>query len=204
VRLRQSLTGKSKFEVETPTVVAAVRGTIFSVAVAADGSSRVEVLEGKVALSPTRGGAGAIVSPGQESLIARDQAKASLQPLSEQAKADWRQQTSIVGPFLEVSAPAEGAQVEGGRCLVSGRAEPGVKLFINNSPVTLEKKGHFSFPLPLEPATTSITIKVRDEQGRETALIRNISRGAVRPPAQVTPPVSEATPPPPEGDGGQH
>jgi hypothetical protein len=199
VRIRQSLTGKSKFEVETPTVVAAVRGTIFSVAVAADGSSRVEVLEGKVALSPTLGGVETVVSPGQASQIADSpKSEAALQPMSAQEKADWQQQTSIVGPFLEVSAPLEGAAIAGGEGLVSGRTEPGAKLFINNSPATLDKKGHFSHNFALEPQADSITIRARDEQGRESVIIRNIIRGAAQPQAAENPPASPEPAPPTE------
>ena len=187
VRVRQALTGKSKFEVETPTVVAAIRGTIFSVEVGEDGASKIEVLEGKVALSPAAGGKGEIISPGQATLVAKG-AAADIRPLTEAEKSDWQLQTSMVGPFLEVSAPVEGAVVKGNTCLVEGRTERGVQLFIGRSPVTLKKKGRFSFSFPLEPQATSVTIRARDEQGRETTIIRNIVRESAPTPAETEPP----------------
>ncbi|MCU0609590.1 MAG: FecR domain-containing protein [Chitinispirillaceae bacterium] len=55
-------TSEKKFRIETPTAVAAIRGTIFRVDVGADSGTEVRVYEGKVAVGPgellQNGGAG--------------------------------------------------------------------------------------------------------------------------------------------------
>lgn len=51
------LTGKDEFKVQTPTAVAAVRGTDFEVALASDGSTMVAVSEGKVNVAGDSGSA---------------------------------------------------------------------------------------------------------------------------------------------------
>lgn len=50
-KVSRSVTGDSNYEVSTPTAVAGVRGTEFETAVGADGSVRVDVQEGAVAVA---------------------------------------------------------------------------------------------------------------------------------------------------------
>ena len=50
IRVLRMLSQQDKFEIQTPTATAGVRGTIFSVDVTADGTTAVQVYEGQVAL----------------------------------------------------------------------------------------------------------------------------------------------------------
>ena len=50
VNLKRKLPARSRLELETPAITAAVRGTVFEVSVAPNGTTVVEVLEGTVAV----------------------------------------------------------------------------------------------------------------------------------------------------------
>jgi len=176
VRLREALIGRSKFEVETPTVVAAVRGTVFSVAVAKDGTSQVEVLEGEVAVA-RRDGATATLTGGSETCIAPGQQALETQPLTSEELEQWRTQTSMIGPFLAVSSPADEVLVEEASCTVSGRVEPGAEVFVNGRQVEVSAKAEFLLTVPLEAGPNILAVSARDAAGRETTVVRTVTRG---------------------------
>ncbi|HUU55382.1 MAG TPA: FecR domain-containing protein [Armatimonadota bacterium] len=175
IRLREALTGKSKFEVETPTAVAAVRGTVFRVTVARDGSSTVSVWEGMVVVS---GGRGQEVVVGGGSMVALGVGEGEIaqRALSAEESEAWLAQTSIIGPFLFVEVPEEGATVEGGSCVVSGRTEPGVKVFVNEAPAAVSEKGEFSATVELSEGQYLIWVRARGTEGVETTVVREVSQ----------------------------
>jgi hypothetical protein len=175
VRVREALTGKSKFEVETPTVVAAVRGTVFSVAVAEDGTSQVEVLEGEVAVA-RRDGPGTILTGGSHSHFSPGQQAVETRPLAGDEMEAWMRQASLLGPFLAVNSPADGAVVTEPSCGVSGRAEPGAEVFVNGRAIEPSREAEFLTSVPLEPGPNTVAVTVRDSAGRETTLVRTVSR----------------------------
>jgi hypothetical protein len=177
LRLRQALTGKSKFEVETPTVVAAVRGTAFSVAVANDGTSEIEVFEGEVAVEG-RDGAATTLTAGSRTAVGAGQEAVETQPLTLEELAEWRAHASMVGPFLEVSSPADGVLVEQASCAVSGRAEPGCQVLVNGGTVDLSEQGEFSITVPLAAGVNTIVVTARDATNRETTLVLSVPRVA--------------------------
>jgi len=177
LRLRQALTGKSKFEVETPTVVAAVRGTVFSVAVAEDGTSDIEVLEGEVAVTG-RDGAATTLTGGSRTAIAPGQQAAETQPLSAEELEEWQRQICMIGPFLEVGSPTDGVLLEEASCTVSGRAEPGSQVLVNGSRVELSKQWEFSVTVPLAAGVNTIVVTARDSANREAMIVRTVPRVA--------------------------
>ena len=175
VRLREALTGRSKFEVETPTVVAAVRGTVFSVAVAQDGASQVEVLEGEVAVK-RRDGATATLTGGSHTSITPGQQGLETYPLSPEEMEQWAAQASMVGPFLLLTSPEEAAVFQDASCTVSGRVEPGAQVFVNRRQVEVSRQAEFSLTLPLETGPNVLVVSARDAAGRETTIVRNLTR----------------------------
>jgi hypothetical protein len=177
VRLRERLTGKSKFEVETPTVVAAVRGTVFSVAVGEDGASHVEVLEGEVAVAG-RDGAATTLTAGSRTVIAPGQEGLDTYPLTPEDVAQWHEQTSMLGPFLALESPEDGVLVEEVSCTVSGRSEAGVQVLVNGGAVDTSSEGRFSVAVPLEAGVNTLVVTARDAAGRETTVVRTVPRAA--------------------------
>ncbi len=175
IRLRQALTGKSKFEVETPTAVAAMRGTIFQVTVAEDGSSTVSVWDGMVAVSG-KGRQEVVVGGGSMATLVAGEGEIAQRALSAEESEAWLEQTSIIGPFLSVEIPKEGATVEGGSCVVSGRTEPGSKVFVNEAPAAVSEKGEFSATVELSEGQYLIWVRARGPEGTETTVVREVAQ----------------------------
>jgi hypothetical protein len=173
VRLRKALTGRSKFEVETPTAVAAVRGTIFRVMVAPDGSVEVSVWEGVVSVR-REGRQEVSVKSGSVASVPREGRAGAPRLLSDSEAYEWQAQSSIVGPFLVVHSPPDGMLCKSASCEVSGRAEPGCEVLVGDTPVALSKKGEFSLPIALYEERTAITVTARAKDGAETVIRREV------------------------------
>ena len=178
VRVRKAITGRSKFEVETPTVVAAVRGTVFSVAVDASGVSEVQVYEGQVSVVG-RDGAATTLTAGSRTAVAPRQGAAETQPLTAEEKEEWERHHCLIGPFLVVDSPTDGVLAETGSCTVSGRVERGAQVFVNTGPVELSKQGEFSLLVPLSAGINTIVVTARDPSGRENTIVRTVPRADV-------------------------
>ncbi|NIR01092.1 MAG: hypothetical protein GTN78_12975, partial [Gemmatimonadales bacterium] len=173
VRLRRALTGKSKFEVETPTTVAAVRGTIFRVAVSQGGAVEVSVWEGTVDVL-TEGRKEVSVASGRVASFAQRGQLVPARALTASEREEWEAESSILGPFLVVDAPTDGAVCKAAACEVAGRAEPGCEVFINHTAVGLSRDGSFSLTIALYENVNTITVTARAEDGSETAVVRKV------------------------------
>jgi hypothetical protein len=173
VRLRRALAGKSKFEVETPTAVAAVRGTVFRVTVHRDGRSEVSVWKGTVSVETEKGGA-VTVSDGA-SVVVGEAVGGGPEPMSEAEEEEWLGQTSVIGPFLEVDSPADGMTLETSSCAVSGRTEPDCTVTASGAVATVSKDGKFSTTIELAAGEQVIEVKATAPDGSETAIGRTIS-----------------------------
>ncbi len=173
VRIRKALTGKSKFEVETPTAVAAVRGTTFSVTVERDGTSQVTVWKGAVEVAGAKGGA--VVVSGGSSFTAGQAVGGAPQPMSEAEQEQWQQQTSMIGPFLAVEAPGDGATLASPSVTVSGRTEPDSELTVNGTTTAVSKEGHFSAAIELAAGAQTVEVRATAPDGSETVVGRRVS-----------------------------
>jgi hypothetical protein len=173
VRLRRALTGKSKFEVETPTAVAAVRGTIFRVTVHRDGTSEVSVWQGTVSVEAEKGGA-VTVSDGA-SLVVGQAIGGGPQPMTEAEQEQWYEQTSVIGPFLEVDSPADGMALETTSCAVSGRTEPDCTVTAGGVAAAVSREGKFSITVELAEGEQLVEVKATAPDGSETAISRTVT-----------------------------
>jgi hypothetical protein len=174
VRLREALSGRSQFEVETPTAVATVRGTVFSVAVRPDGTSTVSVWKGKVGVRAA-GRAEVTVSGGSQVTLTGGRSAPSPQPLTPGERREWLSQPSIVGPFLSVESPAEGATLDATTCTVSGRTEGDCEVFLNGAPVLLSDKAEFTATIELSSGEHRIDVMARAADGSETTVTRTVT-----------------------------
>ncbi len=93
------------FEVQTPSAVAGVRGTIFSVMVAADGSTVVSVQNGKVAVSAK--GESKTVHPRQEARSRAGERLTHLPKLSREEAQVWKEQEDWLQDQEELDKQAE-------------------------------------------------------------------------------------------------
>ncbi len=94
----------SRFEVRTPTALAAVRGTAFAITVEADGTTTVEVEEGLV--SVTSGGETVDVRPGQMTMVYPDQTPGPPKSVTHQKPTDTPAPTRTPAPS-ETPEPTE-------------------------------------------------------------------------------------------------
>lgn len=85
----------SRFEVRTPTALAAVRGTAFAITVETDGTTTVEVEEGMV--SVTSGGKTVDLQPGQMTMVYPDQTPGPPESITHQKPTDTPEPTETPG-----------------------------------------------------------------------------------------------------------
>jgi len=173
VRLRRALAGKSKFEVETPTAVAAVRGTIFKVTVDPDGASHISVWKGSVAVEPTKGGA-VSVSDGS-SVTVGGAVGGPPQAMTEAEQEEWQTQTSVIGPFLQLDSPSAGQQLQTKSLTISGRTEPDCSVTINGTATLIAKDGAFTTTADMPPGVQLIEVTSTAPDGAETTIARTVS-----------------------------
>jgi hypothetical protein len=176
VRVLQALKPQDKFEIRTPTATAAVRGTVFSVAVAPDGTTTVSVLKGKVTL--TGSGQETAVNAGQE---ARASASGSAfsSTMTEASRFDWERNLDIAEPSLQITAPVSDRIPQGLSTLtVEGIAERQSEVTVNGQPVKLSPKGQFSTEIAVPKDAREITITVRavDPKGFQKVVTRRLER----------------------------
>jgi hypothetical protein len=166
VRIVKSLRGQSGFEIETPTAVAAVRGTIFSVEVK-NGTTQVAVYKGYVEVS----------SQGKESkeerLIHPGQMAVSGKPgevettRADEAEAEFERQLSMIQPELSATARA----LEGGkRVLLQGRTEAGNIVTVNGRRVPVRGDGGFLSRASLQPGINTFDIISTDKHGAKATV----------------------------------
>jgi len=157
IRLHGVLNPGSKFEVETPTIVAAVRGTIFGVKVFRDGTTHLEVFQGQVDI--VGDGIGQAVTSGycgQCALVGKG--RFEVQRMSEAEAERWRRQADIVGPLLEVAEPPLGCTTASALTPVSGRTEALAAVAVNGESVPVSAKGTFRTRARLTEGPNVVTI----------------------------------------------
>ena len=152
VRIVKSLTPDSKFEVETPTAVAAVRGTVFSVEVK-DGKTNVETFAGHVRVS----------SEGQQKMVDPGEAGTAGAGAIQLEKADgaaFRSQPDLIRPALQVRVKPLGKFA-----LVQGETEVGNQLVIGDKPARLMASGTFVQRQKLAPGHNQWRVTATDKHG---------------------------------------
>ncbi|MBI2607216.1 MAG: DUF4115 domain-containing protein [Candidatus Doudnabacteria bacterium] len=95
----------------------------------------------------------------------------------------------LTAPVLIVSLPAEDTRVLGNSIIVSGEAEIGAEVLINNQAVLLDKHGQFTENLILGPGLNVIEIVAKNKFNRESRVIRQVNAEVVE-----NPPVLEVKP----------
>ena len=79
-------------------------------------------------------------------------------------------------PKLEVSEPEDGKTIQGERKLkVSGKTEEGVKVYINDSQVIVDKDGNFSTEKQLTDGENNFNLKAVDSASNYTEVSRRVN-----------------------------
>ena len=165
VRIVKSLTPDSKFEVQTPTAVAAVRGTVFSVEIV-NGQTRVETFAGHVKVSA--GGREEMVDPGREGTAGAGQIA-----LDKASGADFRAQPDLIRPGLDVRVKALG-----NGAIVQGATEAGDVLKIDGKAAQVLGNGAFVQRVKLAPGHNQWTVVSTDKHGATSSECRAVEYDA--------------------------
>jgi hypothetical protein len=171
VRIVKALSPQSRFEVETPTAVAAVRGTIFMVKV--DGTkTRVAVHKGAVNVkSQTEENVReSIVTPGK---VAISQQQGQIEVNNDAGiEREFAARESIIKPELTArlthNADSNGA-------IIQGRTEAGDKLTINGKKVNVLGNGVFRYRVTLQRGPNHFAIVSTDKHGATKQITRSIT-----------------------------
>jgi len=179
IRIIETLSSDSKFEVTTPTTTAAVRGTVFSVEVDAAGATSISVYGGTVAVATRR----PPVPVGEGLAVSVPSADAAPRPAAQtlDETEQWQKQVGIITPALHVRQPAADGVAQTAQVTVKGTVEPAGILTINEQNVqrTRGKRDEFEHTLTLQPGLNTIIVKVTDPKGISTEVVRRLVFGSL-------------------------
>ena len=145
IRVLRTLAQQDKFQINTPTATAGVRGTIFAVEVAADGPTGISVNEGEVTVA---GKGGEVkVAANNAARLGPAQEIPYIASFSAQDRQLWKQEIHQLGPYLESTNPDTNTEFSGDTVTVQGRCERGANLTVNDQPVTQKPNGRFTVEL---------------------------------------------------------
>lgn len=196
LRVKRVIRAGSKFEVETPAVVAAVRGTIFSVDVAPQGATTVSVLDGRVEI--TAGDQTAMVTPEMAAKVEPGVEQISTAKLTPEELDEWAAQDGVVGPLLILSEPAQQlVETAEPYLAVVGRTEPDVRLLVNEQKYTADSEGSFALQVPLAEGENRLEIVAVGVDDRTSTAVRRAKYQS--PATEIAATAEPATVPPGSG-----
>ena len=173
VRVRKLLSGQSKFEIQTPTATAGVRGTIFAVRVGPEGKTEIEVIEGQVKVDAE--GRELDLAAGTKATASRQ--AATMANLSPEEQASWDKEKGNMGPYLAMSSPAPGAAAPAGNIEVKGQVEKGAAVTVNGKAVEVNGLNRFTATVeaPQAGGKLTVTVVATDARGYETKVVREVT-----------------------------
>lgn len=175
VRVAKKLNADSRFEVETPSAVASVRGTIFSVEVN-EGRSEVDVFRGRVVVTPASGNshgssvASVAVDQGREFVLAP---YGNIRSLRAADTDPFEAEPSIVKPELRawVERDSDGK----GRAQLHVETEPGSVVKVDGEKVAVEGNGSFVEDVELAGGQKSWKVESIDRHGIVSQVTANVN-----------------------------
>ncbi|BCM91976.1 hypothetical protein IAD21_03855 [Abditibacteriota bacterium] len=163
VRVVKSLAPGSSFQIETPSAVAAVRGTVWSIEVA-NGQTRVGVYKGFVDVN-TDGKGTQTVRPGHEAVAGDNGVK--LENTSDDAA--FEAQTDLIHPTLDVDVKTNKAAA-----IITGQTEAGDSLTLDGKDVRVLGNGAFLRRIEMQPGHNEWTFVATDKHGETTSACRAV------------------------------
>ncbi len=169
VRIVKPLGSGSQFEVETPTALASVRGTVFSVEVT-DGKTEVAVYKGEVKVSSSNGKEQQeeTISPGE---VVQSSKPGILETVSSSAHtAEFESQPSIVQP--ELTAAIKPLKNKRG-VLLTGQTEVGDQVTVNGRAIPVLFNGVFRVNMDVKPGHNEFVITTTDKHGAQSSVTKS-------------------------------
>ncbi len=173
IRVLRVLSQQDKFLINTPTATAGVRGTMFSVEVAANGSTEISVYEGQVTVA---GDSDEVkVAANETARLGGSQAGPQVIALSTQQQEIWQRQMQYLGPYLEITETT----LSDDTLTVKGRTERGAKVMVGGRSVTPKANGRFTVHLDMMPEKLlafTLEAVATDSKGYKTEVQRRVVR----------------------------
>ncbi len=163
VRVVKSLAPGSSFQIETPSAVAAVRGTVWSIEVE-NGKTRVGVYKGFVQVNGTGTGA-QTVRPGHEAVAS----EGGVQLENTSNDAAFESQPDLIHPTLDVAV-----KVGKLAAIINGQTESGDTLTLDGKNVTVLSNGAFLKRADLQQGHNEWTLVATDKHGETTSACRAV------------------------------
>jgi hypothetical protein len=163
VRVVKSLAPGSSFEIETPSAVAAVRGTVWSIQVA-NGQTRVGVYKGFVEVT-SEGKGSKTVRPGNEAIAGSE----GVELKNSSNDALFEAQADLIHPTLDVNV-----KVGKSAAIISGQTEAGDKLTFNGKSLTVLGNGSFLNRAPLQQGHNEWTFVATDKHSETQSACRAV------------------------------
>ena len=176
IRVLKLLSQQDKFEIQTPTATAGVRGTIFAVEVASDGATEIQVYEGEVKVES--GGKQLRVAKNHTAQLGDSSGVSEVVGFSEEDRQNWNQEIAQLGPYLDITSPENNAQFSGNVVTIKGRCEREAALMVNGQPVSQKFNGQFtaSLQVPAEEEYFTVQAVATDHRGYSTEVSRHLRR----------------------------
>lgn len=164
VRVVKSLAPGSSFQIETPSAVAAVRGTVWSIEVAGD-KTRVGVYKGFVEVKGQ--GNTQTVLPGKEAVAGATGVQ--LEATTPQSDSAFQAQSDMIVPSLDFN-------VKTGKvaAVLKGQTEAGDSLGVNGDSITVLGNGSFVKRIPLKSGHNEWKVTATDKHGETASVCRAV------------------------------
>lgn len=175
VRIIKPLTANSKFEVETPTAVTAVRGTVFMVKVE-KGQTEVAVHKGSVRVRSSQTGQTNenFISPGQVAFSQQlGQVRVDESKHEDAAvESEFAKHPNIIKPQLTAHVRKMSDE---NRAIIQGQAEPGDFVTVNGQTVRVLGNGAFLFRVSIKKGLNRFVITCLDRHGASSQITKSLS-----------------------------
>lgn len=163
----------SSFEIRTPTALAGVRGTRFSIGVDAEETTSVHCFDGMLEVSGRRGGR-VTLRRKQSTTVRRDQPPEPPRRMRQEEEESFGELEDAVGAVLDIMEPVGDLETEDPTINIKGKTSPGSAVTVAGKEVSADDSGFFTVELELEEGANQIKITARNRHGKTITKTRVI------------------------------
>jgi len=167
IRAEKMSMSESLLEVKTPTAIAGVRGTKFTVVILEDGTTEVSCYDGELAVQGVSGGE-VTVSAGQKVRVAPSGKPGRPEKISDEEISNFKKDKAVNQPSLQILQPLGNVETYESTMTVYGKTDPGAGVEIDGKDAPTDSTGVFSSPVSLADGKNTITIQATGEDALST------------------------------------
>jgi hypothetical protein len=167
VKAKRVSSAQSNFEIKTPTAIAGVRGTIFSVEIIEAKSTVVKCQQGKLNVKSLSGGEVTLTSGQMTTVISGSPPEQPKQMSVEDSSGFSAAAGSLSEPMLEITKPlGSGDKVSTPNLTIEGITSPGSLVEAYGATAMSNAQGLFSLNVNLQPGKNQIAITATDTSSK--------------------------------------